>query len=170
MEEQSFERMWPPELPYDHNGMDLEKALIMTEAAKKKSEQLGYAMTVAVCDSSGTLVSLQRMNDSPLLSLEIAQNKAKTAVFGKIPTMLWGGFFKGPEPELSSLYFHSNWVTFMGGFPVILDGKIIGGFGCSGATWEDGVVSRAALESLGADISGTEACLKEFGIPEGLWK
>ena len=119
MEGRSWERMWPPELPYDYSAMNLDKASLLIDGAKKKAEELGFAMTMAVCDAAGNLVSLQRMDDAALLSLEIAQNKARTAVFGKIPTLLWGNSFKGTDPELLPLYFHSGWITFMGGFPVV---------------------------------------------------
>ena len=169
MEARTWERIWPPELPYDHGAMNLEKALVMIEGAKKKSTELGFSMTMAVCDASGNQVALQKMDDAALLSLEIAVNKARTAVFGKIPTSKWGGFFKGADAELSPLWFHSEWITFMGGFPVILNNKIIGGFGCSGATWEDGIIALAGLKALGADISGVESCLEDFGVPREKW-
>lgn len=169
MEKRSWDRMWPPELPYDYSAMNLDKANLLIEGAKAKAEEMGFAMTMAVCDAAGNLVSLQRMDDAALLSLEIAQNKARTAVFGKIPSLMWGNFFKGKDPELSSLHFHSGWITFMGGFPVIMKNAVIGGLGCSGATWEDGIIGRAALQALGADISGADACLKEFGVPQDLW-
>ena len=169
MEERKWEREWPPEVPYDYSAMTLEKALTMIEAAKEKAEQMGFSDTMAVCDAAGNLVAVQRMDDAPLLSLEIAVNKARTAVFGKIPTHQWGAFFKGPEADLAPLWFHSGWITFMGGFPVVTEAKVIGGIGCSGATWEDGVMARAGLIALGADTSGVEACLKDFGVPPEKW-
>lgn len=169
MEERKWEREWPPEVPYDYSAMTLEKALTVIEAAKKKAREMGFAETVAVCDAAGNLVALQRMDDAILLSLEIAVNKARTAVLGKIPTHQWGAFFKGAEPVLAPLWFHTGWITFMGGFPVVVEGKVIGGIGCSGATWEDGVIARAGLKALGADLSGVEACLKDFGVPVEKW-
>lgn len=169
MENRSWERKWPPEVPYDYTGMTLDKALILIEGAKKKAEQMGFGMTMAVCDASGNQVALQKMDDAALLSIEIAINKARTAVYGKIPTMLWGEFFKGADPELVPLWFHSGWITFMGGFPVIMDEKIIGGFGCSGATWEDAVIARAGLVALGAATSGVDASLEKYGVPPEKW-
>lgn len=169
MEETVWKRMWPPELAYDYNAMNLEKALLLIEGSEKKSIEMGFAMTMAVCDAGGNLVALHKMDDAALLSLEIAQNKARTSVYGKIPTFSWGDFFKGPSPELSTLYFHSNWITFMGGFPVIMGGKLIGGFGCSGATWEDGPIARAGLKALGADTAEVDLCLEKFGIPKEQW-
>ena len=169
MEDRTWERMWPPEVVCDYNAMNLEKAVVLIGGGIKKSEELGFALTMAVCDAAGNLVALQRMDDAALLSLEIAQNKARTAVYGKIPTFMWANAFKGDDPELLTLHFHSNWITFMGGFPVVMDNRVIGGFGCSGATWEDGIVARAALMALGADITGVDACLTEFGVPREKW-
>jgi uncharacterized protein GlcG (DUF336 family) len=169
MEEEKFKRQWPPDLPYDYSAMDLEKALIMIEAAKEKAKKMGFSMTLAVCDAGGNLTALHRMDDAPLLSLEIAINKTRTAIMGKIPTDRWGAFFKGTDPMLSPLFFHTGWITFGGGFPVILKGKIIGGFGCSGATWEDCVIARAGLIAIGADLSGVESFLKDSGVLQEMW-
>lgn len=169
MEHRMLERRWPPESRYDYAAMTLDKALIMIDGAKKKAKQMGFAHTVAVCDAAGNLVVLQRMDDCPLLALEIAINKARSAVLGKIATHKWGATFKGTKPEIAPLWFHSGWITFMGGFPVIMDGKIVGGIGCSGATWEDGVVARAGLLALKADVAEVEACLTDAGVTPEQW-
>ena len=169
MEQRTWERIWPPDLPYNHSGMTLEKALTIIEGAKEKALEMRFNMTLAVCDAAGTMVALQKMDDAALLSIEIAINKARSAVFGKIPTYLWRETFKGTEPEIPPLWFHSNWITFMGGFPVVMENKIIGGFGASGATWEDGIIARAGLIALGADTGGLDECLELYGIPREKW-
>jgi len=169
MGENLEERVWPPDLPYDANGMTLERALIIIEGSTKRSVELDFPMTLVVCDAGGNLVALHKMDDAALLSLEISQNKARSAVLGKVPTFMWLDFFKGPDAPLSALFFHNNFTAFMGGFPVVLDGKIIGGFGCSGATWEDGLIARAGLSMLGADLSGVDACLEKLGVPKERW-
>ena len=169
MQEKRLERRWPPDLHYDYAGMDLEKALIIIEAAKEKAKKIGFSMTLVVCDAAGNLIALQRMDDAALVSLEIAVNKAHTAVLGKIPTDQWGARFKGVDPIIAPLFFHTGWITFGGGFPVIVEDKIIGGLGCSGATWEDCVIGRAGLMALGADTSGTEAFLRDYGVPPEMW-
>ena len=169
MSEDKFKRVWPPDLTYDYAGMNLEKALKIIEASKKRSSEMGFNMIFAVCDAGGNLTALQRMDNAPLLSLEIAVNKARTAIMGKIPTAEWAGTFKGLDPIIPPLFFHTNWIAFPGGFPVITGGKIIGGFGSSGATWEDCVMARAGLKAVGADLSGVDAFLKNMGFPEERW-
>jgi uncharacterized protein GlcG (DUF336 family) len=169
MTQRTCEKVYPPDLPYDYSGMSLDKALILIEGAREKASLMGCAMTLTVCDASGNTVAIQKMDDAPLLSLEIAGNKARTAVFGKIPTYMWGGTFRGAEPEVPPLFFHSNWITFMGGFPVVVGNKIIGGLGSSGATWEDGVIARSGLLALGADVTAAEQCLEIYGVPREKW-
>ena len=166
MDEKTAGKSWPPNLPCDPIGMELEKALVLIENSKKESLKLGFATTLAVCDSGGNMVAVQRMDNAALFTLEVAQNKAKTAVFGKMPTLLWKGEFSGPSPELVPLFFHSDWITFIGGFPVIIDGKLIGGFGVSGATWEAGLIAKAGLKALGAELNGVEKCLEIYGPPK----
>lgn len=170
MTERTTERSWPPDLPYDPKGMTLEKALVLIEASKKESLKLGFATTLAVCDTGGNLVAFQKMDDAALLTVELAKNKAKTAVFGKMPTLLWKNLFLGASPEIIPLNFHSDWITFMGGFPVNIDGKLIGGFGISGATWEDGIIARAGLAALGAETQGVDKCLEIYGPPKEMPK
>lgn len=165
MEKSELKRTWPPDLPYDNQGMTLEKALTIIDASTKRSIELDFPMALAVCDAGGNLVALHKMDDAALLSLELSQNKAKTAVLGKIPTLMWADSFIGDTAHLPTLFFHSNWITFMGGFPIILDNKIIGGFGCSGATWEDGLIAKAGLAAVGADLSGVDACLEKSRCP-----
>jgi uncharacterized protein GlcG (DUF336 family) len=149
--------------------MNLDMALNMIEAAKKRAQKIKLSFTMAICDSGGNLVALQKMDEAPLMSLEIAVNKARTAVFGKISTDQWGAHFKGTESVLIPLWFHSGWITFPGGFPVVVEGRIIGGFGCSGATWEDSLVVRAGLAAAGADTTAADEFLKACGIlPEDL--
>ncbi len=157
-------RRWPPDLGLDPQEMTLAKALKMIDAAKEKAQAMRLSMTIAVCDTGGNLVTLQRMDNCALLGLEVALNKARTSVFGMIPTHQWGPFFKGPDQRIAPLWFHSGWITFPGGFPVILDSKIIGGIGVSGATWEDIVIARAGLKALGADVSEADAYLNEISI------
>ena len=67
-------------------GMLLEAAKRMVEAAELKAIEINVPMVIAVCDMGGNLVLLHRMEDSLLASLEIAQNKAYTAVALKMPS------------------------------------------------------------------------------------
>lgn len=134
-------------------GLTLQTAKKMLEAGVKEAERLDVRMTIAIVDIGGHLLAFNRMDDAPLFSIEIAMNKAYTAVFGKMPTRFWKNEYT--SGELVPLFFHSRWITFQGGFPLVKDGKIFGGIGVSGGRIEDTYVAKAALEA--ADFNTKDA-------------
>ena len=62
----------------------------LIQAAARKAQ----ALNVAIVDSGGNLVAFSRMDDAPLLSINIAQNKAYSAVAFRLPTHEWYGMIK----------------------------------------------------------------------------
>ena len=70
-----------------------EKASISTDlahrviaAAEAKATEIGVPMNIAVCDESGVLKAFSRMDGAALLSVQIAQDKAYTAIGFGMPT------------------------------------------------------------------------------------
>ena len=59
-----------------------ELAQKMVDAAVAKASELGVCENVAILDDGGNLKAFSRMDGAPILSIEIAQNKAYTALFG----------------------------------------------------------------------------------------
>jgi uncharacterized protein GlcG (DUF336 family) len=57
-----------------------ESAAKMVEAAVAKAKSLGVPQIVAILDDSGLLKAFCRMDGAPLISIEVAQNKAYTAL------------------------------------------------------------------------------------------
>jgi hypothetical protein len=51
-------------------------------AAVAKARELGVSENVAILDDGGNLMAFSRMDGAPILSIEMAQNKAYTALFG----------------------------------------------------------------------------------------
>ena len=50
--------------------------------ANAKARKIGVTENVAILDDGGNLKAFSRMDGAPILSIEIAQNKAYTALFG----------------------------------------------------------------------------------------
>lgn len=69
-----------------------EAAAKLIAAAEKKAKEIKKPMVIAVCDESGNLKAFSRMDSAPLLSVQIAQDKAYTAVSFGIPTHKWFDF------------------------------------------------------------------------------
>jgi uncharacterized protein GlcG (DUF336 family) len=129
---------------------NLDLALELIVAAKKKATEIGVPMVIAVVDAGGNLVALQRMGQALLVSIDIAINKAYTAVAVKIPTH---ELAKVAQPGQPLFGIHNadggRVVIFGGGFPLKLNNEIIGGIGVSGGSVEEDIqCAEAALERL----------------------
>ena len=59
-----------------------ELAQKMVDAAVAEARSIGVAENVALLDDGGNLKAFSRMDGAPILSIEIEQNKAYTALFG----------------------------------------------------------------------------------------
>lgn len=111
--------------------------------------EIGVPMVIAVVDESGVLKAFRRMDGAPLLSVEIAKDKAYTAVAFGIPTHGWFDFIKNDPPLLHGIVHTPRLVVFGGGYPVSVDGQVIGGIGVSGGHYEqDMKVAEAALAAF----------------------
>ncbi len=128
----------------------VEAAQKMIAAAAKKAEEIQRKMVIAICDESGILKAFQRMDGAPLLSVDIAQNKAWTSVSFGVPTHKWFDFVKDDPPLLHGITHTPRLIVFGGGYPIKIDGQIVGGIGVSGGHWkEDMQCAEAGLQALG---------------------
>ena len=126
-----------------------EAAKKLIAAAEKKASELKKPMVIAVCDESGNLKEFTRMDNAPLLSVQIAQDKAYTAISFGIATHEWFEFIKDDPPLLAGIVHTPRLVVFGGGYPVSIDGQVVGGIGVSGGHYsEDMQVAEAALKAL----------------------
>lgn len=126
---------------------NLDLALVLIEAARKKAEQIGVPMVIAVVDVGGNLMAQQRMDGALLVSIDIALNKAYTAVALKMPTHELAPLAQSGQPLFG---IHNadggRIVIFGGGYPLKVQGKLVGGIGVSGGSVEDDMV--CAQEAL----------------------
>ncbi len=126
-----------------------EAAMKLIAAAEKKAEELKKPMVIAVCDESGNLKAFSRMDGAPLLSVQIAQDKAYTAISFGVATHQWFDFIKNDPPLLAGIVHTPRLIVFGGGYPIKVDGQLVGGIGVSGGHWkEDMQCAEAALQTL----------------------
>ena len=123
-----------------------ELAQKMVKAAVAKARELGVSENVAILDDGGNLKAFTRMDGAPIPTIEIAQNKAYTALFG-VSTQDFFSFIQGDPSLLAGLPTLARVAAWGGGFPIKVDGEIVGAIGLSGApTVQDDVdCARAAL-------------------------
>ncbi|PLS17249.1 DNA polymerase III subunit delta' [Bacillus sp. M6-12] len=118
--------------------------------AEQRAKRIGVSAVIAVVDEGGHLAACHRMDDSPIASIEHAQDKAWTAVAMKRPTSELASL-AAPNGELFGINKTNNGrvVILGGGIPILMNGKIVGAVGsCCGDTDHDIEISQAAVEAL----------------------
>jgi uncharacterized protein GlcG (DUF336 family) len=123
----------------------------MIDAGRSYAESEGKSFTIAIVDASGVLKSLERMDGAALVSIQVAQDKAYTAVGFGMPSGAWHDFIKDDPPlALGAADGIDRLVIFAGGFPIVVDGEVVGAVGVSGGHYaEDAAVAEAALAAVG---------------------
>jgi uncharacterized protein GlcG (DUF336 family) len=136
------------------HSIDGETAERAVTAAAKKAAELKLKMCIAVVDESADLKAFARMDGAPKLSIQIAQDKAYSAASFGMPTHAWFEFIKNDPPLLHGITHTPRLVVFGGGFPIKLQGEIVGAIGLSGGHYsQDMECARAALEAIGAEMA-----------------
>lgn len=114
------------------------------------AEEMEKRFTIAVLDEGGNERLVLRMEGAILGSLQVARDKAYTAVaFGR-PTSGWFDVLEADEPlGKGARTGIDRLVTFGGGLPVRLDGQLVAGVGVSGAHYtDDERVAQAVVDHL----------------------
>lgn len=132
-------------------SITLEAAQKAIDGARAKAAEMGVPMCIAVTDEAGTLKAFCRMDGAALLSVDIARDKAYTAVSFGLATDGWFEFIKNDPPLLHGITKWPRLIVFGGGYPIKLDGQLVGGIGVSGGHYtQDMEVAKAGLAALGA--------------------
>jgi uncharacterized protein GlcG (DUF336 family) len=133
-------------LPYG-SPISLSVAKKLMAAAEAEAEKQSWPVAIAIVDSGGHLVMLHRRENTQLGSIEICQQKAKTAVMFRRPSKVFQDLVAQGGINLKLLRLSG--IPFDGGLPIVHDGKIIGGIGVSGVrSDQDAVVGKAGLAAL----------------------
>ena len=119
-------------------------------AAEAKAQEIGVPMCIAVADPGGNLKAFSRMDGAALLSTQIAQDKAYTAVGFGMPTHGWHDFIKDDGPLADGAVGGiDRLVIFGGGYPITVDDAIVGALGVSGGHYAPAPqVAEAGLAAL----------------------
>ena len=127
--------------------ISLELAKKVAQAASTEMHKKHLDLTIAVVDSGGNLIYLERSNQAPIGTVNAAIGKAKAA-----------NGIKAPAKSLEDQILNNNKINLLGipgafpiegGVPLIANKQIIGAIGASGSTpSDDGAVANAGAKSL----------------------
>jgi len=129
-----------------HLKLTYEGANKVLAAAVAKANAMGVPQCIVVADDGGHMLAFARMDGAKVLSIDSATMKAKTAASSRVPTggipdaVLEGRLVAATQGKLTNL---------KGGFPIVVDGKVIGAIGVGSGTGEQDIdVALAGLAAL----------------------
>lgn len=137
--------------------LELKEARCMVDAASRKAHEIGVLESICVVDDGGHPLILERMDGARITGPQIAWNKAFTASGHKRSTHLFNQMPNGPALPGNEAFgiqwsFEGRFAVFVGGYPIVVDGEVVGGIGLSGGNGEQdtacGVASLQALAEL----------------------
>jgi glc operon protein GlcG len=137
--------VWAQKLA-DKKALTLAVAKQVAAAAEAEAAKNKFTMVIVIVDDGGNLVCLEKMDETQIGSIEVAQAKAHTAIAFKRPTKVFQDAVAGGNTSILKL---PGVVATEGGIPLTVDGKIIGAIGVSGGTSaQDGTVAQAGVDAL----------------------
>ena len=131
------------------HSISSELARQMVDAVVARARELGVTENVAILDDGGNLKAFSRMDGASIPTIEIAQNKAYTALFG-VSTHDFFQFIQRDPSLLAGIPTLARVAAWGGGSPIKVNGEVVGAIGVSGApTVENDIdCARAALALL----------------------
>ncbi len=131
--------------PYG-NPITVDQAKKIAAGALAESKKNNWRMAISIVDNHGFPVYFERMDDTQTASVQIALDKAKTAAMFRRPSKAFeDGIAKGRVALLGL----TGATPIEGGLPIMIDGKVIGGIGVSGANADqDAQAAQAGLNAL----------------------
>ncbi len=126
--------------------LSLSDAKHIAAAAAAKAQAEAWTVVIAILDSGGHLIYLERADGTQLGSVVVAQEKARSALLFKRPTKALEEGVLGGRVHMMAL---PGVIPVEGGLPLVNDGEIVGSIGVSGVqSSQDGQVAAAGAEAL----------------------
>lgn len=128
--------------------ISLADAKRVVAAAEAEAEANGWAVVIAVADSTGHLVALHRMDHAQFGSITIAQAKARTAVDFKRASKVFEDSVESGGRDMRVLSMEGV-CPIEGGIPLMRNDRIAGAIGVSGVRpAQDGQVADAGAGAI----------------------
>lgn len=145
-----------------NTNIDNDLCRVLSKLCRAKAKEIEVPMVIAFSGVMGDLVHFERMNKALPVSIDIAINKAYTAAAVRLPTNTIGEVTVPGQPLYGlQTTDKGRVVIFGGGFPLKLNGELVGAVGVSGGSVEeDMTVARAAVEGL-AEMEAMAVALEE---------
>ena len=132
--------------PATRQVLTLEIAKQVAAAASAEATANKWTVVIAILDEGGNLMYLERADDTQIGSIQVAQEKARSAVSFKRPTKAFEEAVAGGRTAILKL---PGAMPVEGGLPLMLNGRVAGAIGVSGVTsQQDGQIAKAGADAL----------------------
>src|ERR671912_1389115 len=129
-------------------NITIETAKKIAAPAIAEARKNNWNMAIAIVDTAGDLVYFEKMDDTQIGSVQVAQSKARSAARFKRPTKAFQDALAAGGEGLRILALQGA-IPVDGGVPLMMGGKIIGAIGVSGGTSaQDGQAAAAGVAAL----------------------
>ena len=137
-----------PKLPPYGLSITNEQAKKVADAALAPARANGWTVVVAIVDTGGFLVYLEKLDQTQVGSIAIAEDKARSSAIFKRPTKMFHERLARGGDGMIVLGLKGA-TPVEGGLPIVVDGKLIGALGVSGgSSAEDEVCAEAGAAAL----------------------
>ena len=117
-------------------------------AAHAEAVKHNWAVSIAIVDDGGHLLSFQRLDGAAPISSHIAPGKARTAALGRRESKVYEDMINGGR--VSFLSAPNLDALLEGGVPIMKDGQCLGAVGVSGVkSNEDAQIAKAGIAAIG---------------------
>ena len=126
-------------------------ATAVLRAVEAKAAAMGVPAVIAVVDDGTALKAFLRMEGTPPGAIRWAIDKAVTAAAFRAPTHILDHAMQeaGSASALASFMAQPHATLAPGGFPLVIDGAVVGAVGASGGSPEqDQMMAEAGLAAL----------------------
>ena len=132
----------------------LDQAKQMMAAAELEAKQNTWQVAITILDSGGNLVMFHKIDNAQLSATGLSEGKARTALeFKRVSKDLDEAIARGGGGN--RLLALKDITPIEGGLPIVLDGKVIGAIGVSGAvSAQDTQVAKAGIAALTKPAEG----------------
>lgn len=126
----------------------LDDAKRVMAAAELEAVKNSWQVAITVLDSGGNLVMFHKIDNTQLASITASEGKARTALTFKRPSKALDDAIAGGGAGLRLLAI-KDITPLEGGIPIVVDGKIVGSIGVSGAlSSQDAQVAKTGADAL----------------------
>ena len=143
--------MTMPDKTHPAGSINREAAYALIEAARKAAQEIGIETTIAIVDLGGHLKAFERSDQAAFLTADVAIDKAWTAASFGLPTHTWARIIE--DSDVAQLAHRPHLVAVGGGYPIVVNGQVVGGLGISGGNaLQDQRACEEALRRVGFEV------------------